>query len=554
MTPQRTVVIVPAPTANGDLHVGHLCGPFLAGDVFARQLRASGHGTLFATGIQESQTYVVSTARRLGVSPEQLSQQSWSQVQRTLSVLGISVDGFAPGDARFQKLLLDFLTRLRDAGRLRLRTMTFPYSERTGEFLVDGYVRGACPVCLASSCGGVCESCGHPNNPGELLEPQSTADPTEQLTTREAEVLVLPLEDYREQLLAYFDRPGRVARPHMMQAVREMLQRPLPDFPVTYPINWGIPVPFPEVAGQVVNPAAEAMPAGMCSSAVAAERQGIILNSDDELWLAGSGTRVVYFCGFDNTQPFAIAGLALLMARGDRYVLPEALLTNEFYELDYEKFSTSRGHVVWAHELAGELPRDGIRFFLASTSPEFQRTNFNRHALGTVVQSRLVEPWNRIATTVNTWLDGQRDGWAGQPLPVSDRSRTAAATMAERFAAQTALSTFSLNRLAELIGEQLARLEELAAGVPPAEDPPARLADLCYQVEAFLRCAGPVLIDLTNRVLGEDAAEVPAVPAVPANGGRHREAGARQVLVRRMPLLARVDDAEPVLTAAGRAG
>lgn len=535
---RRTVIIVPAPTANGDLHVGHLCGPYLAADVFARYLRAEGHETLFATGIQETQTYVVSTARRLGTTPERLCEQATADVQRTLAAVGMSVDGFAPGDARFQRLLVDFFQRLYDAGRLRLRTVTFPYSERTGEYLVDGYVRGSCPVCLADSCGGVCESCGHSINPGELGEPRSTADPHEVLTTRDAQVLVLPLEEYREQLVAYFERPGRVARPHMLSAVREMLARPLGDFLVTYPISWGVPAPFPEVAGQVINPAAEAMPAGMYSSAVAAQLRGAQLTQDDELWLADSGTRVVYFCGFDNTQPFAIAGLASLLAHDGRYLLPEALLTNEFYELDYEKFSTSRGHVVWGHELAAELPRDGIRFFLASTSPEHQRTNFNRDALTTVVQSRLVEPWNRIAAVVNTWLDRRGDAIAGPSLPVSQRAHEAAAVMRARLGATCELDSFSVNRTADLIGAQLARLQELAGTLHA----PDGLGDLCYQVEVFLRCAAPVLIDLADQVLGDLGAH--AITTHPP---------ATQVRVRRLPLLARLDDSEPVLSTAARA-
>ena len=35
----RTVVISPAPTANGDLHLGHIAGPFLAADVYTRYAR-----------------------------------------------------------------------------------------------------------------------------------------------------------------------------------------------------------------------------------------------------------------------------------------------------------------------------------------------------------------------------------------------------------------------------------------------------------------------------------------------------------------------------------
>ena len=35
----RAIVTITPPTPNGDLHLGHLSGPFLAADVCARTLR-----------------------------------------------------------------------------------------------------------------------------------------------------------------------------------------------------------------------------------------------------------------------------------------------------------------------------------------------------------------------------------------------------------------------------------------------------------------------------------------------------------------------------------
>ena len=38
----RTIVICPFATPNGPLHIGHLAGPYLAADVHARHVRATG--------------------------------------------------------------------------------------------------------------------------------------------------------------------------------------------------------------------------------------------------------------------------------------------------------------------------------------------------------------------------------------------------------------------------------------------------------------------------------------------------------------------------------
>jgi methionyl-tRNA synthetase len=483
------MVISPAPTANGDLHLGHIAGPFLAADVYTRYARAMGRETLFGTGVQDTSTYVVTTAHRLGTTPAELVARSAAEVEKSLAALGIQIDGYTGDEARFTEWVVEFVGRLRAVGALELRAMKFPYSPRTGAFLVDGFVRGGCPFCLADGCAGLCESCGHPVAPGELIEPRSTLVPDDPLELREARVLVLPLEKHRAALREYFGQRCATMRPHMAQAVDELLARPLPGFPVTHPVSWGIPAPFAEVEGQVVNPNAETMAWSMYCTALSAEQRGAAPAAADELWTRDSAWQPVYFLGFDNTYPFAVAGVAMLLALGGRYRLPEQFVTNEFYELDNEKFSTSRGHAVWGAELAAQVPRDLIRFHLAATSPEFQRSDFSRAALDRVAGLRLVQPWNAVAAKAAV-----RAG--GGPLPVSSRSRAVARRIVERFATAYELPHFSVGRAAGILADQLARL---AAWEVRDDD----AGDFHHQVDVVLRCAAPILIGLADQVLAD---------------------------------------------------
>ena len=235
---------------------------------------------------------------------------------------------------------------------------------------------------------------------------------------------------------------------------------PLSPFSVRF-----TPLTTPTVTVFWKSPNAEPMAWSMHCSALSAESRGNGTGTEDALWLAGGGSEIVYFLGFDNIYPFAIAGPAMLLAFDGRYELPTRYLTNEFYELDHRKFSTSRGHVVWGRELAAEVPRDLIRFHLASTSPEHQRTSFSRDGLVRVTESRLVGPWNRIADRV-----GQ---WAGRALPVSERSRRAAARIVDRFAACYELDGFSLNRpRRRSTTRSRARRPEGRPGPRPAPDNP----------------------------------------------------------------------------------
>ncbi|GGT12447.1 class I tRNA ligase family protein [Streptomyces purpureus] len=503
---RRTVIIAPPPTPNGDLHTGHLAGPFLAGDVYARYLRASGRPVIYTSGTDDSQTYVVASARRAGTTPEALAATSWEQIRTTLDAAGISVDGFAPFDKGYRQTVLDFVTDLHTAGAFKLKTVRLPYVEATGEFLMEGLVAGDCPVCLLESRGGLCESCGHPNNFDELLRPRSTTDPDAQVTHREVEILVLPMEEYRVQLANYYAKHRHMLRPHTAQLVREALARPLPDFPLTYPTPWGIEAPFPETPGQTLNAWAEGMAASMYCTWWAAEQLGDHTDRYDEHWLSEHGIDLVYFLGFDNVYFWGMTHLALLMAHGDRYIEPHAIVSNEFYELENEKFSTSKGHVVWARDLVAEVPRDLAKFYLALTAPEHSRTNFSRAALDGLVTSRLVDPWNRLSARLDTLLAGvSRD----EPLPVSPTGAKEAGTVVERFRSHYELQSFSLHRAADLIVVHVDRLLQQADRTDAGSQ--VALGDFTLAVRTLLACAAPILADVAAR-----AAEAGVDLAIPA--------------------------------------
>lgn len=494
---RETIIIGPPPTPNGDLHVGHLAGPYLAADVYARYLRVTGRRVIYCSGTDDSQTYVLAKARRSGTTPEALCETSSRDIRRTLDLMGIALDGFAPFDDGYRSTVLDFLGRLHAAGRFRLRTVRLPYAAGSGEYLMEGLLCGECPVCLAESRGGLCETCGHPNNFDELIDPRSTIDRDEEVTMREATILVLPLEEYREELTAYHAARAPYWRPHIVQLMREVLARPLPDFPITYPTGWGIPAPFPETPGQVLNAWAEGMPASMYCTAWAAEQMGEPAWPSDRLWRATHDAELVYFLGFDNAYFWGLTHLALLLAHEGRYIVPDTIVCNEFYELENEKFSTSKGHVVWAQDLVADVPRDFVRFYISLSAPENQRTNFSRFELDKVVGERVVTPWQRLARALNSLTSATTSA-----IPTSEEGRAAASVMVDRFRSCYGLQGFSLCRAADLVVVQLERLSRRAAALADGADHPhpELVGDLVLQLKALLGGTSPILIDLTSAI------------------------------------------------------
>jgi len=492
------LVLGPNPTPNGGMHLGHIAGPYLAGDVYARYQRARGRDVIFTTGTDDSQTYMVASAQRLGITPEQLARTSTQLIRDALNAMGISVDGFGPFDETYQATVLDFFRTLHAKGTFELRTVQLPYMARTGEFMVEGLVEGDCPVCLSSSRGGLCETCCHPNNYNELLEPHSTIsadDPTDGIIMHDAQILVLPLENFREQLTAYHEAWMPYWRPHLSQMIREVLARPLPEIPITYPLEWGMRAPFPETPGQVLNAWLELMPAGMFTTSYAAAQLGRT-TKPGELWQVEENRRMVHFLGFDNAFFFCFPHIALVMAHGGRYILPEWIINNEFYELESEKFSTSKGHVVSPQDLLDDdVPRDVVRLYLALTAPEYQRTTFSRTGLDKVGE-RLVGGWNRLAGTLAKAVANVGSEAA---LPVSAAGRHRVAAMLERFDVFFEMPTFSLTRAADTILVHVDRLAGRAAtldGSRSLDVGPEEWGDLFLEVKALLAAAAPILIDL----------------------------------------------------------
>ncbi|MGQ4512767.1 class I tRNA ligase family protein [Streptomyces sp. DW26H14] len=498
---RRPRIVVPAtPTPNGDLHVGHMAGPYLAADIYARALRAQGEDVTLTTITDNNQSYVVTTAARLGTTPERLCERSTSEIETSLAALGVELTAPAgrclpPVGDGYRDAVTGFVTALRDSGRLRARTVALPYAETSGVFLYDGLLSGVCPHCEGQSAGGVCEDCGHPNNFAELSQPRYSAQPDEPVVLRERRILVLPMEEHRPAIEARIEEAAARWRPRPLALMRQLLDGPLPEIPVTFPGRWGTPAPFEDFADQIVYPWVEAMPASMYATWWA--HGGPEDLSYDEFWRSGREAELVYFHGFDNVYHWALMDLALLLAHGERYITPSASVCNEFYELRHEKFSTSRGHLVRATELVAHCPRDVARFHLALTCPERERTNFDPAELAA---GRLTGPWNELAGLLDTVLAGC--DWE-EPMPVTEAGRAADAAFAGAVRGCFELETFSLAEAARLI---VARATELCGDSAVASEP----GDLLLAVRTLLAWAAPILVDTAAKAAADGVELTPA--------------------------------------------
>ena len=69
---KRYTITAALPYANGPVHIGHLAGCYLPADIYVRYLRGRGRDVAFICGSDEHGVPITISARREGVTPQQV--------------------------------------------------------------------------------------------------------------------------------------------------------------------------------------------------------------------------------------------------------------------------------------------------------------------------------------------------------------------------------------------------------------------------------------------------------------------------------------------------
>ncbi|GAA3346932.1 hypothetical protein GCM10020358_59840 [Amorphoplanes nipponensis] len=366
------LLVTPPPTPNGALHLGHLAGPYVAGDIAARALRDRGRRTLTQCGLDAHQNYVVTKAQARGETAADTAAHYGGLVREALRAARIRYDVMADplADPAYRDAVAGLLTELVEAKVVEVAPVSLSACSGCGRVLHHAWVAGTCPSCGAEAAGGTCEGCGGFRTATDLADARSTccsAGPEPVTHT----VPVLRLEEHREQLCEFWAQA--VLPPRLRRLVASYLDSGLPEVPLAYPTDWGIAWGdglrvdvWAEMAlANLILPGRHLRPHANTLAGYLDAGQDI-----DEQWI---------FLGLDNAFYYAVMIPALHLAAGlrDR---PTGLVVNEFYRLTGAKFSTSRGHAIWAHEfLAAEDPAV-VRAFVSWDRPDSYESDFRPEA------------------------------------------------------------------------------------------------------------------------------------------------------------------------------
>lgn len=498
-TPSYIVTATP-PTPNGDLHIGHLSGPYLGADIFCRYHNHRGNLAVLISSSDANQTYVVTTAEEIGADPDTHAKRFHDEIGKTLSAMDLRFDAYNYPDARHYQIVQEFFGRLYDKGCLIEKEVPVFFDPTNGRNLFEAYVGGRCPECLEETRGGICECCGHPNDPFRLILPYAVGNRELVLQQRTTKALFLPVEAYREQISDYYTGKKGQWRPHLIHLVEELLEKPLADYPLSYTSDWGVPVQFPGFVGQVYNVWAEMLPGFFRSTELACRERGLDCNAKT-IWSEDGGWDLVQFLGYDNSYFFAIVHVALLFAadcaHGKRHIKANTITTNEFYLLDNFKFSTSMNHAIWGRDLLKNYTVDTCRFYFCRSNPETQQANFTISEMEDGVDVGLLRPFQRLRVGVNALLT---DAGSSSLEPPSEEAMRLISTFVNRMERAYELKTISLRAAAQSLTTFLNTLGEMAERGKESGNSLTVLNDIWHGLGALCACVAPMMPDFSVRL------------------------------------------------------
>ena len=84
---KRTLITAALPYANGPIHIGHLAGVYVPADIYTRYLRLKGDEVLHIGGSDEHGIPITITARKEGVTPQDIVDRYHSLIKKSLMSL-----------------------------------------------------------------------------------------------------------------------------------------------------------------------------------------------------------------------------------------------------------------------------------------------------------------------------------------------------------------------------------------------------------------------------------------------------------------------------------
>lgn len=358
------------PYANGSLHIGHIAA-LLPGDVIARYYRAKGDNVFYVSGSDCHGTPVTIKAKQEGKTPKDISDSYHEEFTQVFSKLGFSYNLYGKTSDNWHKdFVRDFHEKLYESEYICEKTVLQAFCTTCSKTLTDRLIVGKCPICDSNTRGDQCDSCNAVLEAESILEPKC-ADCGNSLTFNSTTQLYIEISKLEDRLTAFLSEHPHW-RKNAIAFTKRYIDEGLRDRAITRDLDWGIDVPKDDYEDKKIYIWAENVLGYLSASKVVAERRDIPLS---EVW--GENARHYYIHGKDNIPFHTIILPSLLIANGDRWRLPDDIISSEHLTLEGRKISTSQNWAIWAIDIVDRYNPDALRYFFIANGPEKRDTDFS---------------------------------------------------------------------------------------------------------------------------------------------------------------------------------
>src|SRR5579871_891218 len=157
----RYIVTITPPTPNGDLHLGHLAGPFLAADICARILRQQRHNVLLLSYSDDYQSYLLRKSHETSRELREIASANATAILESLKSVDIHLSHFlrAIDNSYFLNEVARYFDIVESAGDLVSHETAVPFCASCNVYGYEGFGRATCNYCGSPSDASQCEGC-----------------------------------------------------------------------------------------------------------------------------------------------------------------------------------------------------------------------------------------------------------------------------------------------------------------------------------------------------------------------------------------------------------
>ena len=348
------------PYANGSIHLGHMLEHIQA-DIWVRYQRMRGHQVHFVCADDAHGTPIMLKAQQMGISPEEMIAAVSQEHQGDFAGFNISFDNYHSTHSDENRELAGVIYgRLKESGKIKIRTISQLFDPEKSMFLPDRFVKGTCPKCKSpDQYGDNCDSCGATYSPTELIDPKSAVSGATPVM-KDSEHFFFDLPQF-EKWLAEWVRGSGAIQEEMANKMQEWFESGLQQWDITRDAPY-FGFEIPGAPGKYFYVWLDAPIGYMASFKNLCNKRGDI--DFDSYWKADSDAELYHFIGKDIAYFHCLFWPAML--EGANFRKPTKVNVHGYVTVNGAKMSKSKGTFIKASTYLKHLDPECLRYYYAA--------------------------------------------------------------------------------------------------------------------------------------------------------------------------------------------